>query len=39
MADYTANVAPFINTVFIVTAKAGQYPSRRISFGNRFVNR
>lgn len=27
MADYNANVAPFINEVFYVTAKAGQYPS------------
>lgn len=26
MADYTARVAPFINTVFYVTAKAGVYP-------------
>lgn len=26
MADYTANVAPFINQVFYVTAQAGQYP-------------
>lgn len=31
MADYTANVAPFINQVFYVTAKAGQYPRRRVS--------
>lgn len=27
MADYTANVAPFINVTFTVTAQAGVYPS------------
>lgn len=27
MADYTANVAPFINVTFYVTAQAGVYPS------------
>lgn len=28
MADYVANIAPFINVTFYVTAEFGQYPSR-----------
>lgn len=39
MADYEAKVAPFIDKVFYVTAQAGVYPSRRLSFGYRFINR
>lgn len=27
MADYVANIAPFINVTFYVTAEFGQYPS------------
>lgn len=26
MADYVANIAPFINVTFYVTAEFGQYP-------------
>lgn len=28
MADYVANIAPFINVTFYVTAEFGQYPRR-----------
>lgn len=27
MADYNANIAPFINKTFYITAQAGVYPS------------
>ena len=31
MADYNADIAPFINVTFYITAEFGEYPSGRFT--------